>query len=102
MNPKAILNKETTIEKYNSGNWPFRETIQKILGETELEKLHEKKNYEKFERKNDQSSHWHKKYYDNVETFLSLYRKFIKDVIKGYYPNEEHIVYQRIPTFRVQ
>lgn len=89
------------IYNYNIKSFPFRDVISKMLEADKLEKLHEIKNYEIFSREKDQYSDWHKKYYDNFDQFDELYIKFIKEVIKPIFNNEE-IVYQKIPTFRVQ
>tara|TARA_Y100001937_G_scaffold21366_1_gene30110 strand:- start:1227 stop:1886 length:660 start_codon:yes stop_codon:yes gene_type:complete len=68
-----------------------------------LYKLHHLKKYGVFSRKKDQSSDWHKIFYKKIRedaTFFNVYEKFLRDIIKPRYNNEE-IVYQRIPTFRV-
>ena len=89
------------IYNYNTKSFPFKEIISNILETDKLEKIHEIKNYEIFSREKDQSSDWHKKYYNNFNKFNELYVKFIKEVVKPILNNEE-IVYQKIPTFRVQ
>lgn len=89
------------IYNYNTKSFPFKEIISNILETDKLEKIHEIKNYEIFSREKDQSSDWHKKYYNNFNKFNELYVKFIKEVVKPIFNNEE-IVYQKIPTFRVQ
>jgi hypothetical protein len=101
MSKDATKTKKTTALNYDVKVWLFREAIQNILGESELELLHEKVSYDKFERKTDQSTHWHKKYYDNNGKFLRIYKEFVRDYVKKLYPEEEYIVYQKIPTFRV-
>jgi hypothetical protein len=89
------------IYDYNTEVFPFKEIITTILEVEKLEKLHEIKTYEIFSREKDQSSDWHKKYYSNFHKFNDLYLKFLKEIIKPIFNNEE-IVYQKIPTFRVQ
>jgi hypothetical protein len=89
------------IHNYNTENFHFNKIISNILEVDKLEKLHEIKNYEIFSREKDQSSDWHKKYYSNFDKFNGLYIKFVKEIIKPLFDNEE-IVYQKIPTFRVQ
>lgn len=89
------------IHNYNVKSFPFKDKISEMLGSNKLEKLHEIKNYEIFSREKDQSSDWHKKYYNNFKDFNDLYIKFLKEVIKPLF-NGEKIVYQKIPTFRVQ
>ena len=53
-----------------------------------------------FVKGTDQSTVWHRRYYDNLDKFLPLYKKFINEVIKPSF--DEDIVYQKIPTFRTQ
>jgi len=85
---------------YNTEKFPFRNIIQDIFQEENLEKIHNKKNYELFVRGTDQSTDWHKMYYNQLDKFLPTYVEFIQDVIKPIFG--EDIVYQKIPTFRVQ
>ena len=88
--------------KYDINKYDFRNIISNWFGDVNLSKLHKIKQYEHFERENDQSTIWHKKYYECIRTeksFDKVYMKFLEDVIKPRY-NEE-IVYQKIPTFRV-
>ena len=85
------------ISKYN-----FRKHIASWFGDVDLSKLHSIKQYEHFERENDQSTIWHKKFYEMIrsdKSFDDVYVKFLTDVIKPRYGEE--IVYQKIPTFRV-
>jgi ectoine hydroxylase-related dioxygenase (phytanoyl-CoA dioxygenase family) len=89
------------IYDYDVKEYPFKQLISEILETEKIEKLHEIKNYEIFSREKDQSSDWHKKYYENFTKFDTLYIKFIKDFIKPIF-NNNMIVYQKIPTFRVQ
>jgi hypothetical protein len=83
---------------YDAEKFPFRNIIQDVLQEENLEKIHNKKNYELFVRGTDQSTDWHKMYYSQLEKFLPTYDEFIHEVIKPIFGEE--IVYQKIPTFR--
>ena len=95
---KLMINKISyNIEKYN-----FKDIVKNWFNQIELSKLHKIKQYKHFERENDQSTIWHKKFYNNIrsdESFNFIYIKFLEDVIKPRYGEE--IVYQKIPTFRV-
>lgn len=89
-------------KKYDFGslieNW-----FQLPADGTSLYKLHHLKKYEVFSREKDQSSDWHKIFYKKIRedaAFFNTYENFLCDIIKPRYNNEE-IVYQRIPTFRV-
>ena len=67
-----------------------------------LSNLHFYKNYDLFERQNDQSTIWHKCFYKMIredKSFNDVYLKFLEDKIKPRFNGE--IVYQKIPTFRV-
>ena len=88
--------------KYNIKEYAFREVVCNWLENYDLSKLHYVEQYEHFERETDQSTKWHKKFYDMIrtdESFNDTYVKFLTDVIKPRYG--EKIVYQKIPTFRV-
>ncbi len=100
MNTKAQT-VESKLIAYDASKWEFRKAISMILGVENLEKIHEARNYEKFDREHDQSSVWHKMYYDGNANFLELYKKFIDEEIRKLFPQEEFLVYQKIPTFRV-
>ncbi len=92
---------ESKLINYNPELWKFRETISEILSVDNLEKIHENVQYDKFDREHDQSSIWHKKYYDGNQDFLEMYNNFIQHEIKKIFPDEAFLVYQKIPTFRV-
>ncbi len=85
---------------YNANLFNFKEVVKHILEVESLENLHNIEKYEVFSREKDQSTHWHRKYYENFNTFQPLYVKFITEFIKPLFNNEK-IVYQKIPTFRV-
>ena len=93
---------------YSTDLYPFREVVeywfedQSILPMGGLPTLHYEKNYELFERENDQSTVWHKCFYKKIrqdDSFQEVYTDFLHDIIKPRF--EEEIVYQVIPTFRV-
>ncbi len=87
---------------YDIDTYQFKEIISNWFDGVDLSKLHTLKKYEHFERETDQSTMWHKKFYEMIRSdvsFNDVYIKFLSDVIKPRY-NEE-IVYQKIPTFRV-
>ena len=91
------------IINYSTKEYPFADIISNILNTTKLSKIHEEKHFEGynvFKREEDQSTKYHKLYYDNCkEQILDLYDKFILNVIRPLY--DEEIVYQKIPTFRL-
>jgi len=88
--------------KYNTNKYQFVEIVNKWLNTSHLSKLHDIKKYDRFVRENDQSTDWHKLFYENVrsdKTFNDTYKDFLFNVIKPRFG--ENIVYQKIPTFRV-
>jgi hypothetical protein len=61
---------------YDTNKFKFKELICDILEiDFDLQKLHIQKQYDKLSRENDQSTVWHKKYYDNFKT--KFYATFI-------------------------
>lgn len=86
---------------YDTENFEFKKIICEILEVNYLEDLHKIEKYSLLEREKDQSTIWHKKYYEKFnEKFSPAYVEFIKYIKKcfGY----KEIIYQKIPTFRVQ
>lgn len=90
---------------YNTGTYPFKELIKKAINSKNLAFIHKNQDfvhYDKFERKNDQSTNYHKNFYEFARTkeFISVYYNFIKKVIKPTFKTKE-LVFQKIPTFRL-
>ena len=88
--------------KYNTDKYQFLEIVSKWLNTNQLSKLHDIKKYDRFVRENDQSTDWHKLFYENIrsdKTFNDTYKEFLFNIIKPRFG--EDIVYQKIPTFRV-
>ena len=88
---------------YDTSKYNFKELLCELFGRDDLENMHDSVNYpELFNMKTEQSTVYHKKFYDKMgEKFLPVYTKFIKEVIKPYFNNQE-IVFQKVPTFRTQ
>lgn len=84
---------------YNTQVFPFAENLSQVFGVEDLSSIND--NVEVFSREKDQSTIYHKKYYDwsRTDEFTQLYDDFIKTIVKSIYG--EQIVYQAIPTFRV-
>lgn len=85
--------------KYDTTQYPFKRRLEELFQIDDLISLND--NVEVFTREKDQSTNWHKLYYDwaRTEEFTQLYDSFVSQVIKPLY--SEQIVYQAIPTFRV-
>lgn len=91
--------------KYNINKYNFSKLVSSTFGVSDLNNIHNSNEFSYdyvFERKNDQSTHWHSKFYKlaRTEEFKSMYTSFIDTVVKPLYDNQ--IVYQTIPTFRLQ
>jgi ectoine hydroxylase-related dioxygenase (phytanoyl-CoA dioxygenase family) len=72
-----------------------------LTEEFPLEDLHILEHYDLLVREKDQSTIWHKRYYDKYKTeFLPTYLELIKELKKRF--GYDEIIYQNIPTFRVQ
>jgi hypothetical protein len=85
---------------YDTEKFPFKEVIKEMLQVESLEKLHELEHYDVLEREKDQSTKWHRAYYDNfTEKFYPLYVEFVNHLKERF--GYEEIIYQKIPTFRV-
>ena len=88
--------------KYDIVKYNFLEIVQDWLEIDDLTKLHDFKKYKLFKRINDQSSMWHKMFYNQIridKRFDDLYTNFLEEEIKPTFG--ETIIYQKIPTFRV-
>ena len=90
---------------FDTDRFNFKKLVSNKFDVNELEYIHECddfKYHNVFKRENDQSTHWHKQFYELARTseFLDMYYNFIKFVIKPMYSSK--IVYQAIPTFRLQ
>jgi len=88
---------------YNTENYEFGSLVCNWMSTDDLSELHNIRQYEHFVRSNDQSSIWHKKFYAMIrsdQAFNDIYLNFLANEIKPRFGEE--IVYQKIPTFRVQ
>jgi len=84
---------------YDTDYYKFLDLLRSTFNVYHLDKINE--NREVFKREEDQSTKYHKLYYELARTpeFTLLYTDFIKQIIKPIYG--EQIVYQTIPTFRI-
>tara|TARA_R100001594_G_C3988026_1_gene251725 strand:- start:207 stop:851 length:645 start_codon:yes stop_codon:yes gene_type:complete len=88
--------------KYDTDKYNFSDIVKDWLEVEDLTKLHKFKKYKLFKRVNDQSSMWHKMFYNQIgidKRFNDLYTNFLEEEIKPKFG--EKIIYQKIPTFRV-
>jgi ectoine hydroxylase-related dioxygenase (phytanoyl-CoA dioxygenase family) len=91
---------------YDTKKYDFRKIVSEMLevweGDTiPLEDLHTLEHYELLVREKDQSTIWHKRYYQKYkEQFLPTYLELVKELKERF--GYDEIIYQAIPTFRVQ
>src|SRR5690606_14485910 len=65
-----------------------------------LSQIHTLKDYPLLSREQDQSTHWHKLYYNKFATELyDTYLQLVKNIASRL--SFDEIIYQKIPTFRV-
>lgn len=85
---------EYDIMKYN-----FKEMLSSLFSVEDLSEINE--NIDVLKRENDQSTKYHKIYYEwaKTEKFSNIYQDFIKCIVLPIYSSP--IVYQKIPTFRI-
>lgn len=88
---------------YDTQRFQFRNIVAKMLEvpTMDLELIHKIQNYDLLTREKDQSTIWHKKYYDKFHNeFLPTYLELVNE-LKEMFEYDE-IIYQQIPTFRAQ
>lgn len=85
---------------YDIYKYQFREIISELFEVSNLNKIHENFDWPLLKRETDQSSKFHKIYYENFDKFKNNYIDFINEIIKPIF--NEKIIYQKIPTFRIQ
>lgn len=97
---------ETAIFQYNTTKYPFFTMIQSIFNNfnTSLENLHTFSPISSqvtFE--NDTKTIFQKQFYNSqlYDTFRDIYYNFVKNEIGKLFPNEEYLIVQKDPCFRV-
>lgn len=90
---------------YDTEKYPFRRIVTQMLelwdgDTTPLEDLHLLEHYDLLVREKDQSTIWHKKYYEKFSNnFLPTYLELVKELKERF--GYDNLIYQIIPTFRV-
>ena len=91
-------------QSYDVNKYCFRHEIEQMFGTSELEKIHkiEECDFGVLNMETDQTTKLHKNFYKKVResNFLGEYKKFLREVILPQF--NEPLLYQKIPTFRVQ
>jgi hypothetical protein len=70
-----LYQKKPFYIEYDQELYNFRKTVEEILGAKNLEHLDKEVNYDLFDRAHDQSTVWHRKYYDNFDKFNEVLAK---------------------------
>lgn len=90
--------------RFDTQQYPFRELVNQMLNISDLSMLHQIENYAVFKRETDQSSSWHRKFYDHFQAvFQPVYVDFVRAFIAPEFGIDfSNLIFQRIPTFRIQ
>lgn len=89
------------IFNYDTALYNFREAVSILLEESNLEQIHEKFSFYFLERNKDQSTDFHKKFYNGYSN--SLFEKTYHQFIKNFCAETlgAKLINQAKPTFRV-
>ena len=87
---------------YDTRMYNIQELMKNILEEDDLSQIGVEEEHELYDDAvNDQSSKYHKKYYNNVTSeFFEVYDKLASEIASKIFPDTE-VAYQRKPTFRI-
>jgi hypothetical protein len=89
--------------KYSTSRYPFSSAVEEMLEVSSLRNIHKNKGaaWDLIVRETDQGTPYHRLYYREFENKLrSLWEKFVIECLGPLY--DEDILYQSIPTFRIQ
>jgi len=92
---------------FDKEKYPVRKIISKIFNTNNLEKSHliydNDKDMKPFNKYNDDKTVFHNIFYKSLllNQLLEIYKKIIRELIMPLYKEENYIVYQKIPAFRV-
>lgn len=96
----AYLNAPVEIVDYDEDAFPFRRLVREHLNVYDLSRLNELIDVDGvFERRTDQSTWAHRRFYEIGDKFHETYRAFVRDFVAPLFG--EAVVFQRMPTFRV-
>jgi len=89
------------VFQYSTEKYPFRDCIEEIIQEKDLENLHKSFDFYLLERKKDQTTSFHKSFYSNYKgsRFEGMYESFIKEYVTTLL--KTNVINQAKPTFRV-
>jgi hypothetical protein len=97
---------------YDESEYPFRNVVTNLFNVKSLESLHTglEKEYKAREGVaglgNDTHSFYHELFYDKLRAgwpeFTKTYVGFVKNVLKKEFKEEKRLIYQTLPSFRIQ
>ena len=88
------------IHPYSTLRFPFTKLVGDHFKTEDLSAIHDGVSYPLLTREKDQSTIFHKHFYTIGNEFFDVYRRFVREVIAAI--TGTNIVYQRVPTFRIQ
>ncbi len=88
------------IEFYGGTRYNFLDAVRKHLNVYDLTRIHELCDNVLVTRETDQDNPFQKRFYSIDEPFYTIYREFVHNFVEPIFG--EKVVYQKIPTFRIQ
>lgn len=92
------------IIKFDKEKYPFDKMVRSLY-DNDLNKLNDGLDHTFGSIGMDTDSLYHKIFYDKLRSgfpeFIELYEKFVKEVICPLFEEEEYLIYQKSPSFRV-
>lgn len=89
---------------FNKEEYPFKELVEDLY-DIKLNELDDNLDHKEGTVGADTDSVWHKTFYNKIREgypeFVSLYKKFIQNFLKPLFVDEEKLIYQKLPSFRV-
>lgn len=91
-------------KSYDISKYQFKEELERIFSTPNLDLIHKEQecDFGVLTFETDQRTKFHKIFYDQIREshFLTIYNSFVEEVILPQF--EQDILYQKIPTFRIQ
>jgi len=103
--PNSRVFGDHSIVSYDTKVHPFREYFETLYETSDLEHLHTQSSEYNSSSLRDIETNLHKQFYADIKAnihFKILYCKFVKDIYKHFYPDEQYMIYQSFPSVRFQ
>lgn len=88
-----------SVHRYDVEEYRLAEAVADVMGVQSLDLLGVGANYGRFSQATDQSTVFHRRFYDAFPRLEQLYRRFVREVALAIVG--EPACFQRVPTFRV-